>query len=135
MQTTTCLLKLMDLSVGFIDSQGHTRDVLRNVSLQIKPGQSLGLVGHSGSGKSTLALAAMAYLKPGLQRTGGRAYFEGRDLFELSDTDLQALRGGVIGMVPQNAGLSLTPTPVSYPPPTLPPNRKVWISGVAVFLK
>lgn len=110
MQTTASLLQLMDLSVGFIDSQGHTRDVLRNVSLQVKPGQSLGLVGESGSGKSTLALAAMAYLKPGLQRTGGRAYFEGRDLFELSDTDLQALRGGVIGMVPQNAGLSLTPT-------------------------
>jgi peptide/nickel transport system ATP-binding protein len=41
--------------------------VLRNVSLEICRGESIGLVGESGSGKSTLALAAMGYFKRGLR--------------------------------------------------------------------
>jgi peptide/nickel transport system ATP-binding protein len=104
------LLEVRGLGVGFTDRSGRTREVLREVDLTVQAGQTLGLVGESGSGKSTLALAAMAYLKPGLRRTAGSVRLEGQDLFALPDSALQRLRGGVIGLVPQNAGQALTPT-------------------------
>jgi len=104
------LLEIRGLGVGFTDRAGRTREVLRDVDLSVRAGQTLGLVGESGSGKSTLALAAMAYLKPGLRRTAGSVRLEGQDLFALSEAALQRLRGGVIGLVPQNAGQALTPT-------------------------
>jgi peptide/nickel transport system ATP-binding protein len=104
------LLDIQGLSVGFTDRAGRVRDVLRDVDLCVHAGQTLGLVGESGSGKSTLALAAMAYLKPGLRRTAGSVRFQGQDLFELPEAALQRLRGGVVGLVPQNAGQALTPT-------------------------
>ena len=104
------LLEIHDLGVGFTDRAGRLRSVLRDIHLLVEPGQTLGLVGESGSGKSTLALAAMAYLKPGLHRTAGQVRLEGQDLFALPAPALQRLRGGVIGLVPQNAGQALTPT-------------------------
>jgi len=104
------LLEIQGLGVGFTDRAGRVREVLRDVDLSVHAGQTLGLVGESGSGKSTLALAAMAYLKPGLRRTAGAVRFEGQDLFDLPEAALQRLRGGVIGLVPQNAGQALTPT-------------------------
>ncbi len=104
------LLDIQGLGVGFTDRAGRVREVLRDVDLSVHAGQTLGLVGESGSGKSTLALAAMAYLKPGLRRTAGAVRFEGQDLFDLPEAALQRLRGGVIGLVPQNAGQALTPT-------------------------
>jgi peptide/nickel transport system ATP-binding protein len=104
------LLEIRGLGVGFTDRSGQVRPVLRDIDLSVEPGCTLGLVGESGSGKSTLALAAMAYLKPGLQRTSGEVRLDGQDLFALPLPALQRLRGGVIGLVPQNAGQALTPT-------------------------
>ena len=104
------LLQVRDLRVGYTDRTGRLREVLRGIDLSLSAGQTLGLVGESGSGKSTLALAMMAYLKSGLQRTGGSVRLEGLELFSLAPAQLQRLRGAVIGLVPQNAGQSLTPT-------------------------
>lgn len=84
--------------------------VLRNIDLTVRKGETIGIVGESGSGKSTVALAAMGYLKRGLQVLGGSVHFSGHDLFDLSPPALQALRGGRIALIPQNSGQSLTPT-------------------------
>jgi peptide/nickel transport system ATP-binding protein len=104
------VLSFRDLSIGFVSRAGQLLPVLRNIDLQIQRGETVGLVGESGSGKSTLALAAMGYLKAGLQVTGGSVHFGTHDMFGLSRSALEAVRGGKVALVPQNAGQSLTPT-------------------------
>jgi ATP-binding cassette subfamily B protein len=67
--------------------------VVNDVSLEVQPGQLVGIVGRSGSGKSTLACLLLGLYPP----TSGRILFDGRDLAEL---DLKSLRGQ-IGIVTQ----------------------------------
>ena len=104
------LIQIKGLSVGFTGLSGRTLPVLHDVDLSVARGQSVGLVGESGSGKSTLALAAMGYLKSGLRLLNGTVRFDGHDMFDQRRTGLEAIRGGQLGLVPQNAGQSLTPT-------------------------
>ena len=75
------IIDIQDLSVGFTGRNGAERAVLRNIDLQVRRGETVGLVGESGSGKSTLALAAMGYLKTGLRLLGGQALFAGESMF------------------------------------------------------
>ena len=84
--------------------------VLRNIDLVVRRGESVGLVGESGSGKSTLALAAMGYLKRGLQLMDGSVTFRGDDMFAQTRQQLERIRGGHLALIPQNSGQSLTPT-------------------------
>jgi peptide/nickel transport system ATP-binding protein len=104
------LISMRDLSVGFTGRAGNTVPVLRSIDLNVCRGQSLGIVGESGSGKSTVALAAMGYLKRGLRRLSGEVCFNGADMFARSRPELEAIRGGQLGLIPQNSGQSLTPT-------------------------
>jgi peptide/nickel transport system ATP-binding protein len=104
------LIDIHDLSIGFTARDGRLLPVLRNIDLRVGRGESVGIVGESGSGKSTLALAAMGYLKRGLQVIGGSASFAGHDLLTLPTKDLEAIRGGKLALIPQNAGQSLTPS-------------------------
>ena len=104
------LLDIRDLSIGFASRAGTMLPVLRNIDFQIRRGETVGLVGESGSGKSTLALAAMGYLKTGLQVMGGSVHFGEHEMFSLSRPALESIRGGEVALVPQNAGQSLTPT-------------------------
>ncbi|HYX97081.1 MAG TPA: peptidase domain-containing ABC transporter [Geodermatophilus sp.] len=67
--------------------------VVEDVSLEVQPGQLVGIVGRSGSGKSTLACLLLGLYPP----TSGRIFFDGRDLVEM---DLRSLRGQ-IGIVTQ----------------------------------
>ena len=106
----SALIDIANLSVGFTGRSGETRPVLRNIDLQVHPGESVGLVGESGSGKSTLALAAMGYLKHGLRLLNGQAMFKGRDMFVQTRPELERIRGGQLALIPQNSGQSLTPT-------------------------
>lgn len=103
------LLDIRDLSVGFTTRSGAVLPVLRNVDLELRAGESVGIVGESGSGKSTLALAAMGYLKHGLRVLGGSVRFRGDDLFAMAPAALQRLRGRDLALIPQNSGQSLSP--------------------------
>lgn len=104
------LLSIDDLSVGLIARDRRHRPILRNVSLRVHRGETVGIVGESGSGKSTLALAAMGYLKHGLHYLGGRVQFEDVELQGAPSTVIEAVRGGRMALIPQNAAQSLTPT-------------------------
>ena len=70
-------------------------DVLKDISLDLKWGESIAVVGPSGSGKSTLLNIIGAMDKP----TAGKVLLEGRDLAELDDTELAHVRNHRIGFV------------------------------------
>lgn len=107
---TKALLSVENLSIGYRNAAGDLLHILRRVNLHLSGGETLGIVGESGCGKSTLALAMMGYLKTGLQVTQGSVRFEGVDIFNRPPLSIQALRGGGIALIPQNAGMALTPT-------------------------
>ena len=104
MNTCEPLLSI-SLSVGY----GNKPAVLRNVALEIAPGEVLGLVGQSGSGKSTLALSILRLLELKSGKAQGTANFQGRDLIALKERELRRIRGKEIGLVLQSPLSSLNP--------------------------
>lgn len=82
------LRKFFPIRKGFFArTVGHVKAV-NNVSLQIKTGECLGLVGESGCGKTTVGRTILKLIEP----TGGQAIFQGRDIFALNGAELRAAR-------------------------------------------
>ncbi len=86
------------------------REIVRNVSFDIAPGEMVGIVGESGSGKTQAARAIMGLTPPPLVRTAGRILFEGEDLALAMPARLRELRGARVGMVFQEPMTSLNPS-------------------------
>ena len=106
---STNIQSVKNLSIGFRSQKGKEISILRNVSTNIKKGETVGIVGESGSGKSTLALAMMGYVKHGLFTMRGECLFDSSNLLNMNNKELEKIRGRKIAMIPQNAGQSLTP--------------------------
>ena len=103
------LLSVEDLHVHFVTSRGVIRAV-EGVSWRVYPGEMVALVGESGCGKSVSALAVMRLLaKPAGRVARGRIVFEGRNLLELPEDDMRAMRGRDISMIFQEPMTSLNP--------------------------
>jgi oligopeptide transport system ATP-binding protein len=102
------LLSVSDLHVQFWTRRG-TIHAVNGISLDIAPGETLGIVGESGSGKSVTALALLGILPRAGRVTAGSALFDGRDLLQLSDRELRRIRGSDIAMVFQDPMTSLNP--------------------------
>lgn len=83
--------------------------VLRDISLEVKNSEILGLVGHSGSGKSTLALAILHLLHVKGGKVRGEVLFKGQDLLPLKEKQLRSLRGRDIAIVLQSPLTALNP--------------------------
>jgi len=88
---------------------GNKPPVLRDVDLDIRRGEVLGLVGQSGSGKSTLAMTILGLLDKKQAHIEGTVGFDGSDLLRVSETDLRALRGRKLALVLQSPLSSLNP--------------------------
>jgi oligopeptide/dipeptide ABC transporter ATP-binding protein len=82
---------------------------VNGISFEIRPGETLGIVGESGCGKSVTSLALLGILARNGRVTGGRAIFGGRDLLQLDDAELRTIRGREIGMIFQDPMTSLNP--------------------------
>jgi len=83
--------------------------VLRDLDLDVRHGEVVGLVGQSGSGKSTLALAILGLLDRRGSSVRGRILLKGRDLMALSERELRRVRGKEVGLVLQSPMSALNP--------------------------
>ena len=83
--------------------------VLRDVSLEIQPGDIVGLVGESGSGKSTIALALLRLLASKGAKVSGEVIFEGEDLLKKPESEIRRIRGRRMSIVLQSPLTSLNP--------------------------
>jgi peptide/nickel transport system permease protein len=101
------LLRVEDLTIGFPDRYGEL-NVVDGVSLDVRPGEVVGLVGESGCGKSLTSLAVMG-LEPRGARIGGRLLFDGRDLRTMPARERRRLLGHDMAMIYQDALSSLNP--------------------------
>ncbi|WP_020017682.1 dipeptide ABC transporter ATP-binding protein [Promicromonospora sukumoe] len=98
------LLRVRGLEVAYGDTP-----VVRGVDLDVARGERVAIVGQSGSGKSTV-VAALLRLLPGAGRiTGGTVELDGEDLTAAGEARMRAVRGGRIGLVPQDPGTNLNP--------------------------
>jgi len=101
------LLEVENLSVTLNTAAGAGRAV-RDLSLIVEKGATLGIVGESGCGKSMTALAIMGLL-PDNATTNGRIVFDGTDLLALPEERMCEIRGNRIAMVFQEPMTSLNP--------------------------
>lgn len=102
------LLEIKDLRIeGESDDVWHK--IVKGVSLTLRRGEVLGLIGESGAGKSTLGIAAMGFARPGCRFTGGSIVFDGIDLMKASDEERRKLRGSRISYVAQSAAAAFNP--------------------------
>jgi peptide/nickel transport system ATP-binding protein/oligopeptide transport system ATP-binding protein len=103
------LLKIKNLQTHFFTHEGTVRAV-NGVNLTIAKGETLGVVGESGCGKSVTALSIMRLIPdPPGKIVGGEIFFEGRNLFELSEREMRDIRGSKISMIFQEPMTSLDP--------------------------
>ena len=102
------VLEVADLSVEYVLESGIVRAV-DNVSFDVAPGEFLAIVGESGCGKSTLLFAIARLLSPPAEIAGGSVTFNGRNLVQLSDRDLAAVRWKNMSVVMQSAMNALNP--------------------------
>lgn len=104
----TPLLEIKNLKTQFKTEDGEFLAV-DDVSFHLKQGNTLGIVGESGCGKSVTSLSIMRLIqKPGAI-IDGKILFEGKDLRQISENEMRALRGSQIAMIFQEPMTSLNP--------------------------
>jgi peptide/nickel transport system permease protein len=103
------LLEVRGLRVEFPE-QGATVVAVNEVSFELAPGERLGIVGESGSGKSVTALSLIGLLDAPGNVAAGSIRLNGRELLNLSEREMNRVRGAEIAMIFQDPGTSLNPT-------------------------
>lgn len=103
------LLEIRDLSIQY-HTDIETVYAVNHISLSLKKGETLGLVGETGAGKTTTALGIMGLLPVRTARIGsGQILFHGRELTGLDDKEMQKVRGSSISMIFQDPMTALNP--------------------------
>ena len=102
-------VEVRDLTVTYFPQALNPIRALDGVSIAVRPGEIVGILGESGCGKSTLAGAILRLLPPHADCESGTILVRDRDLLKLSETELRAVRGREISLIPQDPALSLNP--------------------------
>lgn len=98
------MIEIKNLTVRF----GDAPPVLDNLNLTVKDKSRTVILGESGSGKS-ITLAAILRILPPEAKVQGSIVLEGKELFTLSDGDMQKARGSLMGYIPQGSGNGMNP--------------------------
>ncbi|MBO9135066.1 ABC transporter ATP-binding protein [Rhizobium sp. B230/85] len=88
---------------------GQWRSVVRDISFDVMPGETVAIVGESGSGKSVTSLSIMRLLAANSSRIEGGILLGGRDILSLSDKEMRGVRGKDVAMIFQEPMTSLNP--------------------------
>ncbi len=102
------ILEIDNLNISFFVRAGEIPAVM-DFSCKVMPGETMGLVGESGCGKSTVALGIMRDMGNRGKIVGGSIKFRGRDMGEMSQSELRDIRGSKISMIYQEPMASLNP--------------------------
>ena len=102
------LLEIKHLNVVFSNG-GRDVEAISDLSFALGRRETLGIVGESGSGKSVTSLAVMRLLPKATARVKGEILFEGQDLLQLPEREMQQVRGNKIAMIFQEPMTSLNP--------------------------
>ena len=103
------VLRIQDLSVAFATSRGEV-EAVRGVSLGVAAGETVAVVGESGSGKTTVAACVNRLLAENGRITGGSITLKNLDITAATEKAMTAVRGGRIGLVPQDPMTNLNPS-------------------------
>jgi peptide/nickel transport system ATP-binding protein len=103
------LLEIQDLSIEY-----HTDEAViyavNNVSLSVKKGETIGLVGETGAGKTSIARSILQILPiPPAKIISGEIYYYGKNLLKLSEREMRKIRGNKIAMIFQDPMTALNP--------------------------
>ncbi len=102
------LLEIRNLLIE-AEIEGVWKPIVNGLSLNLKKGEIVGLIGESGAGKSTLGLASLGYTKPGCRIVSGSIRFDGQELTTLPERELRKLRGVRVSYVAQSAAAAFNP--------------------------
>ena len=94
------MIKREHITQTYVGPDGKVFEALKDVSIEIKPGEIFGIIGRSGAGKSTLVRCINLLNRP----TKGAVIVDGRDLTKLGDAELRDVRRS-IGMIFQHFNL------------------------------
>ncbi len=102
------------LDVQGLETQFRTREgvvhAVNGVSFKLKEGETLGIVGESGCGKSVTVMSMLRLIpSPPGKITGGKAFYQGKDLLAMSDEEIRRIRGAQISMIFQDPMTSFNP--------------------------
>jgi peptide/nickel transport system ATP-binding protein len=103
------VLEVENLSISYETRKGDV-EAVRDVSFEVKEGETIGLVGESGCGKSTIAFGIVNFLGPNGKIVDGSVRFQGNELVGRSQEELKKLRGDRIAMVFQDPMQALNPS-------------------------
>ncbi|MDT8892979.1 ATP-binding cassette domain-containing protein, partial [Enterobacter cloacae] len=97
-RSAVTVLSVRNLTTSFrVD--GEWKSVVRNLSFDVKAGETVAIVGESGSGKSVTSLSVMRLLDPRASRIEGTIELNGRDILSLSEAAMRDVRGNDVAMI------------------------------------
>ena len=102
------ILEIKNLNLGFQMEAGFCQAIY-DVSLNLKEKSTLAIVGESGSGKTLTAMSILRLLPKNAKITSGEVFFQGQNLLEKNEAEMQKIRGKNIALIPQDPMTSLNP--------------------------